>query len=85
MPGLCFCALIYDLVCQFLESGTHMNKSGVILIVLGCLFLAHNFGLLEWGWLRQWWPLLLIGVGVWYILDHKPSDRRPSQDGDKKP
>ena len=62
-----------------------MSKSGVILIVLGCLFLANNFGLLEWGWLRQWWPLVLIFVGVWSILDRRPGDRRPSQDSDKKP
>ena len=46
-----------------------MNKSGLILIVLGCLFLAHNFGLLEWGWLRQWWPLILIGSGWQSVLD----------------
>jgi Domain of unknown function (DUF5668) len=85
MPGLRFFALIYHLVCQCLAGGTHMGKSGIILIVLGCLFLAQNFGLLDWGWLRQWWPMILIGVGVWSILDHKPGDRRPSQDADKKP
>jgi hypothetical protein len=45
-----------------------MSKSGIILIVLGCIFLANNFGLLEWGWLRQWWPLALIGVGVWLTI-----------------
>jgi len=62
-----------------------MSKSGIILIVLGCLFLANNFGLLEWGWLRQWWPLALIAIGVWSIVDHRPGDRRPSQDVDKTP
>jgi len=55
-----------------------MNKSGIILIVIGCLFLAHNFGLLEWSWLRQWWPLILIAVGVWSLIDHKPGDKRSS-------
>lgn len=62
-----------------------MNKSGLILIVLGCLFLAHNFGLLEWGWLRQWWPLILIAVGLWSIVDHRrrPADRPPSEGGGK--
>lgn len=61
-----------------------MSKSGLILIVLGCLFLANNFGLLEWGWLRQWWPLALIAVGVWSIVDHRPGDRPPSRGGDGK-
>ncbi|WP_372525279.1 LiaI-LiaF-like domain-containing protein [Piscinibacter sp.] len=55
-----------------------MNKSGIVLIVIGCLFLALNFGLLEWGWLRQWWPLILIGLGVWSIINHKPGDSRSS-------
>ena len=62
-----------------------MSKSGVILIILGCVFLAHNFGLLEWGWMRQWWPLILIGVGVWSIIDRRPEDRHSAQGTDKKP
>jgi hypothetical protein len=62
-----------------------MSKSGIILIVLGCLFLANNFGYLEWGWLRQWWPLVLIGIGAWSIASHRPGDRSPSQDLDKRP
>lgn len=60
-----------------------MSKSGIILIVLGCLFLAHNFGLFDWGWLRQWWPLILIAVGVWSIFDRRPGDKHPSQGTDK--
>ena len=62
-----------------------MSKSGIILIVIGCLFLANNFGLIEWGWLRQWWPLILIAVGVWSILDRRPDDRRRSRETDNKP
>jgi hypothetical protein len=56
--------------------GITMNKSGIVLIVIGCLFLARNLGLLDWGWLSQWWPLLLIGLGVWSLLNHKPGDKR---------
>jgi hypothetical protein len=52
-----------------------MNRSGIVLIVLGLLFLAHNFGWLQFDWLRQWWPLLLIALGVWSILNHKPGDK----------
>jgi len=61
-----------------------MNKSGIILIVLGCLFLANNFGLLEWHWLRQWWPLALIAVGLWSVVDHRPGDRSSSKDPDRR-
>jgi hypothetical protein len=62
-----------------------MSKSGIILVVLGCLFLANNFGLLEWGWLRQWWPLILIAVGVWSIIDNKRGDAPPSSQREKGP
>jgi uncharacterized membrane protein len=62
-----------------------MSKSGIILIVLGCLFLANNFGFLQWGWLRQWWPLVLIALGAWSIFNNKAADRPPSQDTTKGP
>jgi len=62
-----------------------MNKSGIILIVLGCLFLANNFGLLEWSWLRQWWPLGLIAIGVWSVIDHRPGGRSSDRDTDRRP
>ena len=62
-----------------------MSKSGVILVILGCVFLAHNFDLLQWGWVRQWWPLILIGVGIWSIIERRPNGRRPSQGTDKQP
>ena len=55
-----------------------MSKSGIVLIVLGLVFLAHNFGLLHFEWLGQWWPVLLIGLGVWSIANHKPGDKRTS-------
>ena len=44
-----------------------VNKSGIVLIMLGCLFLAANFGLLQWAWLRAWWPLILSVAGVWSL------------------
>jgi cadmium resistance protein CadD (predicted permease) len=60
-----------------------MNKSGVVLIVLGVLFLAHNFGLLQFAWLSQWWPLILIALGIWSLINHKPADK--SSSGTDKP
>jgi len=66
---------------RYLE-GAPMNKSGIVLIVVGVVFLLANFGLLQFAWLRDWWPLILIGLGVWSILTHKPGDKR-SSDTDK--
>jgi hypothetical protein len=57
-----------------------MNKSGIVLIVIGLVFLAANFGWLEFGWLRQWWPLILIALGVWSLLNHKPGDKNSDTD-----
>jgi Domain of unknown function (DUF5668) len=60
-----------------------MSKSGIILVLLGCLFLAVNFGLLEWAWLRQWWPLVLIGIGLWSMFGRRGSGS--SRGNDKLP
>jgi len=57
-----------------------MSKSGIILIIIGCLFLANNFGLLQWGWLRQWWPLILIAVGLMSLIRPDRARRRTSDD-----
>jgi hypothetical protein len=37
-----------------------------VLIVLGVLFLLSNMG---WAWhIHRWWPVLLIGLGVWLFI-----------------
>jgi hypothetical protein len=61
-----------------------MNKSGWILIAVGGVLLAHNFGWFSWGWLRQWWPVLLIVLGLWSIVMHKPGDKRSPGDSNHK-
>jgi len=38
--------------------------AAIILIVLGFVFLAKNFGWLSGAGLNQWWPVILIIVGV---------------------
>jgi hypothetical protein len=45
-----------------------MSWSGIILVVVGALLLANNFNLLPFGWLQQWWPVLLIAIGLLTIL-----------------
>jgi len=62
-----------------------MSWSGVILILVGAVLLANNFGLLEWGWMRQWWPAFLIALGVWSVLRPRRGDRHPSRRGDPGP
>ncbi len=59
-----------------------MSWSGIILIVVGALLLANNFDLLSLGWLRQWWPAILIAVGVMSLV-RPDRARRRSSDGDQ--
>ncbi|MCL4523669.1 MAG: DUF5668 domain-containing protein [Acidobacteria bacterium] len=48
---------------------------GVVLIVLGGLFLAEKFSYLNFSWyFRTWWPLLLIAFGALQLVSrpHRP-------------
>ncbi len=53
-----------------------MSWSGIILVVVGALLLANNFGMLPLGWLHQWWPALLIALGLLSILRPQHGRRR---------
>ncbi len=46
--------------------------SGVLLILLGTLFLLHNFrpGFHVWELFSRWWPVLLIFLGLAKLYDH---------------
>jgi len=57
-----------------------MSWSGIILVVVGALLLANNFDLLPLHWLRQWWPLILIAVGVMSLVRPDRARRRASDD-----
>jgi predicted lipid-binding transport protein (Tim44 family) len=51
---------------QAQQAATHGSPSGaIVLIALGVLILLANMGLLSGEWLGHWWPLILIGLGVW--------------------
>lgn len=54
-----------------------MNKSGCVLISVGAVLLAHNFGFVSWDWFQQWWPALLILLGLWSIVSRRAGDRLP--------
>jgi hypothetical protein len=62
-----------------------MSWSGIILIVVGAVLLANNFGWLAWGWMRDWWPALLIVIGLWSVLRPGRGDRHPSRRADPGP
>ena len=57
-----------------------MSWSGTILVIVGALLLANNFGMLSLGWLHQWWPAILIVVGLISILRPQHGRRRSSDD-----
>jgi 4-hydroxybenzoate polyprenyltransferase len=40
---------------------------GVFLTVVGALLLLRNFGLIELEWLRDWWPVIPLLVGLYLI------------------
>ncbi len=40
---------------------------GAVLIIVGVYFLLSNFGLLEWLRWDVFWPVVLIGVGVYLV------------------
>ena len=49
--------------------GTKVPAGAAILIGLGVVFLLHTAGLFEFG-LDRFWPLILIGLGVWLFAKH---------------
>ena len=45
---------------------------GVIIVLIGLFFLGRNLGWIPYyfhfGFIRHWWPVLLIAVGVWFLI-----------------
>lgn len=41
---------------------------GLLLILIGALILLNNLGVLEGGFWKWFWPLVLIIIGVYIIL-----------------
>ncbi len=42
---------------------------GLIIAALGVGLLLHNFDVISFGELRQWWPMLLIALGVQWAVE----------------
>jgi hypothetical protein len=52
---------------------------GILLVVLGLLFLSGNFGYGTWFVWDRWWPVLLIAIGV-IMLYRRSEAARPGAD-----
>jgi len=47
---------------------------GIVLLVFGVLFLLGNLGIMYfdfWGFIGDWWPVILIVVGLSIIFKRK--------------
>jgi hypothetical protein len=51
---------------------THSRFGAIVLILIGGIFLLINLGILPVAELKtllaQWWPLILIVIGVWMLI-----------------
>ncbi len=65
------------------RSRTGVSVPGIILIVIGALFLANSLDLLDIGDLlrRVWrlWPIILIAIGVKMVNDSRRARTRPPE------
>ena len=53
--------------------------SGIVLIVIGGIALAHNLGYLNINFahlLQTWWPLILIVLGIGFFFTPDPGGRK---------
>ena len=64
---------IGDISSTFSSSMNRLGRPGtigVILILLGAYFLLNQFGILSWISGAVFWPLVIIGFGVYLLLRH---------------
>jgi hypothetical protein len=57
-----------------MQGGGKRPIGAIVLIVLGLLFLLANFGLLQKEWLAKAWPIGLIALGIWILMDRMRRD-----------
>ena len=50
------------------RSGSAMPMGAIILIALGVLLLLDNLGVLSFRWLGEFWPIVLIVLGIWLAV-----------------
>lgn len=47
----------------------------VVLIALGVLFLLNNLGFFSFFWIRRFWPVILIVIGLWLFITRQRGQR----------
>jgi hypothetical protein len=57
-----------DPVAETRSCGNAMPMGAIILIALGVLLLLDNLGVLSFRWLGEFWPILLIVLGLWLAV-----------------
>jgi predicted membrane protein len=50
--------------------------AGSLLILFGFLFLLDNFGVIDAGDVFQFWPLVLVGIGTWKVMESREGGQR---------
>ena len=55
---------------------TGIPVGAVVLIGLGVLFLLSSMGIFRDEWLGRAWPLILIGVGAWWVYQRTSETRK---------
>ena len=53
----------------------HSPVGAVVLIGLGVLFLLANLGWFSFHWISQFWPVILIVIGVWLFVQRQRDAR----------
>jgi hypothetical protein len=54
---------------DFVEGEARRPIGAIVLIALGIMFLMGNFGLLRMEWFSKVWPIGLVALGVWLLMD----------------
>jgi hypothetical protein len=59
---------------------TNPFAGGVILVIVGGIALLNTLFDVSLDWLEDWWPVAVIGIGIWLIQKGR-RDRRSSEGG----
>ena len=60
---------------DLVESEGRRPIGAIVLIALGILFLMGNFRLLKMEWFSKVWPIGLVALGVWILMDRMKRDQ----------
>ena len=54
---------------------------GIFLVIFGVILVAHTRFDADMTWLRDWWPLALVGLGGWLMYKARSEKAARSEDG----